>query len=118
MYFAAALLSYLPVLAAAAPAYFEARTPSPILTLIAARSASPIHFQPVNANGRAFWLGKPSASYCPQPPVTQCPAGTSTTLIVNDGAASLGMPSVCLSTNLHRALPESFYLPFYYVRFS
>ena len=98
MHFAAALLSSLPVLAAAAPASFEARTPSPVLTLIAARSASPIHYQPVNANGRAFWIGKHTASYCPQPPVTQCPAGDSTALIAEDGAASLGKPSVGLIT--------------------
>ena len=110
MHFAAALLSYLPILAAAAPASFEVRTSSPILTLIAARSASPIHFQPFNANGRAFWLGKHTASYCPQPPVTHCPAGTSTNLIVGDGAASLGKPSVCLHDFTQRPLLVHFIL--------
>ena len=101
MHFTVALLSSLPILAAAAPTSFEARTPSPIFTLIAARSASPVHLQTVNANGRAFWIGKSTASYCPQPPVTHCPAGTSTTLIAGHGAASLGKLSVCHCSTLN-----------------
>ncbi|CAK4031718.1 Hypothetical predicted protein [Lecanosticta acicola] len=34
-------------------------------TLIAARSASPIHLQAINATGGGLWIGKPQATYCP-----------------------------------------------------
>ncbi|KAL9595215.1 MAG: hypothetical protein Q9219_006581 [cf. Caloplaca sp. 3 TL-2023] len=57
--------------------------------VIAARSASPIHLQPVNANGRAFWIGKDTATYCPLTNSTQCPTGTDTAFIVSGGGASL-----------------------------
>jgi hypothetical protein len=33
--------------------------------IIAARSASPIHLSPVNANGGGLWIGKPQSDYCP-----------------------------------------------------
>lgn len=45
--------------------------------LIAARSASPIHLQPISANGDALWIGKPTSKYCPNVVRKQggCPKG-------------------------------------------
>ncbi|KAF2724331.1 hypothetical protein K431DRAFT_291832 [Polychaeton citri CBS 116435] len=34
-------------------------------SLLAARSASPIHFQPIAATGQHFYIGKKSTAYCP-----------------------------------------------------
>lgn len=56
---------------------------------IAARSASPIHLQSINANGQAFWIGKPTASYCPLTNQTLCPPGNETVFAVGGGGASL-----------------------------
>lgn len=68
MQFLLALLPLLPTLALAAPvastASAPAATPTPF-TLMSVRSASPIHYGTVNANGEAFWIGKPSANSCP-----------------------------------------------------
>ena len=65
--------------------------PSPTpFTIIAAHSASPIHLQAVNAVNQSFFIGVEPSSYCPDPPIEDCPAGTSTTVAVNDGAAFLG----------------------------
>jgi hypothetical protein len=60
-------------------------------TVIAAHSGSPIHLQPIEASGEAFWIGKGPTTYCPSPPVPagQCPAGTSTVFTVNSGTSSL-----------------------------
>ncbi|KAL2037837.1 hypothetical protein N7G274_009311 [Stereocaulon virgatum] len=59
-------------------------------TLIAARSTSPIHLQPINANNATFWIGKPTHSYCiPEVPPADCPPGTETALTVGDGRASM-----------------------------
>ncbi|CAF9902930.1 MAG: hypothetical protein GOMPHAMPRED_000036 [Gomphillus americanus] len=64
MRFSPALL--LPALAAAAPvANVEASTGSGPFTLMSVRSASPVHLQQVNATGQAFFIGKPTATYCP-----------------------------------------------------
>ncbi|KAL8708508.1 MAG: hypothetical protein Q9225_007590, partial [Loekoesia sp. 1 TL-2023] len=57
--------------------------------VIAARSASPVHLQPVNANGLAFWIGKDTATYCPLSNQAQCPPGTETVFAVGGGGASL-----------------------------
>lgn len=43
-------------------------TPTPQLqpfTIIAFRSASPIHYGIINASGRALWIGKETGTYCP-----------------------------------------------------
>ncbi|KAI4111268.1 MAG: hypothetical protein LQ339_000729 [Xanthoria mediterranea] len=53
---------------------------------IAARSASPIHLQTINANGQAFWIGKETATYCP---IETCPAGNQTVFSAANGGASL-----------------------------
>ncbi|MCJ1390989.1 hypothetical protein MMC18_003850 [Xylographa bjoerkii] len=66
--------------------------PSPTpFTIIAAHSASPIHLQPVNAVNQSFFIGVAPSSYCPKPSVEHCPAGTTTTVAVNGGAAFLAV---------------------------
>ncbi|KAL8976835.1 MAG: hypothetical protein Q9205_007240, partial [Flavoplaca limonia] len=56
---------------------------------IAARSASPIHLQTINANGQSFWIGKETATYCPLDPQSQCPPGNQTVFSAGNGGASL-----------------------------
>lgn len=46
--------------------------------VLALRSASPIHLQAVNASGERFWIGTPTASYCPSEQVNPCPPGNET----------------------------------------
>lgn len=57
----------LPLLAAAAPPF----------SVMAIRSASPIHYMQMNAAGQRFWLGGETASYCPDQ-VPDCPPGNQT----------------------------------------
>lgn len=57
-------------------------------SVIAARSASPVHMQSVVANGQGFWIGKETATYCP-PEVDPCPSGDVTVLDYFDGSLSL-----------------------------
>ena len=64
------LTSLLPLLrlAVADDPYPPAPQPTPALTpftLMALRSASPIHFGTIAASGLQFWIGKPTATYCP-----------------------------------------------------
>ncbi|EPS36364.1 hypothetical protein H072_10106 [Dactylellina haptotyla CBS 200.50] len=66
----------------AAPTYSS--EPKPLaLTMMAIRSASPIHFGRVDASGQKFYIGldRPS-SYCPSPPVPvgSCPSGNYTSI--------------------------------------
>ncbi|KAK6355158.1 hypothetical protein TWF696_004278 [Orbilia brochopaga] len=63
-----------------------APTPAPeaqAYTLMAIRSASPIHYGSLQASGQKFYIGldKPS-SYCPSPPVDPkaCPSGKATSI--------------------------------------
>jgi hypothetical protein len=42
------------------------------------RSGSPVHLLPMQARGQNFYLGGSPATYCPQPPVTECPSGLDT----------------------------------------
>lgn len=59
--------------------------------IIAIRSASPIHFASVNANGEGFWIGKDTSSFCPLANTTLCPPGTDTAFITVPGSDFLGM---------------------------
>lgn len=111
MLFSAALVAALPLLVAAAPtkdhgdacprsppssttstttSVTAAATPTPF-TAISARSASPVHLRQIEAYNRNITIGLGPSSYCPDV-VTDCPAGTTTTFIVNDGRAALGEP--------------------------
>lgn len=64
-------------------------TPPVVFGVIAARSASPIHFQAVNASGQAFWIGKNSATYCPDIPQFECPPDPGTVFAAGGEGASL-----------------------------
>ncbi|KAJ5989600.1 hypothetical protein N7481_004810 [Penicillium waksmanii] len=67
----------LPLLAAAAPAPItEPRADAdanPNFSVMAVRSASPIHYTQLNAAGQKFWLGGNTASYCPHMDGLECP---------------------------------------------
>ncbi|OCK85150.1 hypothetical protein K432DRAFT_278362, partial [Lepidopterella palustris CBS 459.81] len=59
-------------------------------TAIAARSASPIHFQSLTAAGEKFWLAGPAtSSYCPSDIVPNCPAGDETVFVGGDDSLFL-----------------------------
>ncbi|PGG98431.1 hypothetical protein AJ79_08871 [Helicocarpus griseus UAMH5409] len=81
------LASLLPLLAAAAPAPAEV----PRFTVMAARSASPIHYSPMQATGRHFMLGGEPSTYCPQPPVEECPPGKITVVAGAGPTSSLNV---------------------------
>jgi len=54
--------------------------PTSALTVVAARSSSPIHFAPMNAAGLRFYLGAQTLSFCPSEVVDEgaCPTGNET----------------------------------------
>lgn len=74
----------LPLLAAAAPITEPAANPA--FSVMAIRSASSIHYQPLNAAGQKFYLGGKTASYCPAQ-VSHCPPGNQT--VFAPGGSSL-----------------------------
>jgi hypothetical protein len=53
-------------------------SPTALYGVMSARSGSPVHLLPMQARGSNFYLGGSPATYCPQPPVTSCPAGLDT----------------------------------------
>ncbi|KAH6643863.1 hypothetical protein C7974DRAFT_8175 [Boeremia exigua] len=60
--------------------------------VISARSASPIHLQPLTARGGKFYLGGgPPSSYCPEVVGDACPPGNSTVFAGGDKTLSLGV---------------------------
>lgn len=69
----------LPLLAAAIPAPApSAPASNPPFSVMAARSASPIHYLQLNAAGQKFYLGGKTSSYCPGTVVDHCPPGNET----------------------------------------
>ncbi|KAL2868756.1 putative IgE binding protein [Aspergillus lucknowensis] len=115
----------LPLLAAAVPSTRPAPEHPAAFTVMAARSASPIHFLPMNAAGQSFWLGGSPATYCPLP--SDCPPGDKTVLAGSGAALSVVVPGgqqIYVSpegalkfTQAHSAYipPGSSYGPFAYV---
>ncbi|KAJ5290683.1 uncharacterized protein N7443_010936 [Penicillium atrosanguineum] len=75
----------LPLLAAAAPA-MQTREANPPFSVMAIRSASPIHYSQMNAAGQKFYLGGKTSSYCPDLEGITCPAGNQT-VIAGGGSA-------------------------------
>ncbi len=69
----------------------SAPAPKPFVVL-ASHSGSPIHLGKIEASGQKFWIGKGPSTYCPSPPVTNCPPGTDTAFFVNSGQATLVIP--------------------------
>lgn len=61
-------------------------------TLIATRSASPIHFGSVHANETEIWIGKDSSGYCPGVEGLSCPdPSNDTSFYLSQGILSLGV---------------------------
>ncbi|KAK3078548.1 hypothetical protein LTS18_007237 [Coniosporium uncinatum] len=60
---------------------------------MAVRSASPIHFNTVSANGGTFWLQKPTSTYCPEGiDGLTCPVGNNQTLFAGgEGTLALSV---------------------------
>lgn len=88
---AALLLASISSLASGSPVKSRQATNPAFFTITAAHSGSPIHQQSVHASGRAFWIGKPTETYCP-PQVdaeAACPPGTETVLALGENSASL-----------------------------
>ncbi|KAI9369309.1 hypothetical protein BJX61DRAFT_545698 [Aspergillus egyptiacus] len=113
----------LPLLAAAAPT----SNPQPAaFTVMASRSASPIHFLPMNAAGQSFYLGGEPLTWCPLPS-EDCPSSGQTVFAGNGAALSVVVPGgqqIYVSpegalkfTQAHSAYipPGSSYGPFEYV---
>lgn len=88
----------LPLLAAAAPAPQApavhapvTRAEAPAFGVMAARSASPIHYLQMNADGGNFWLGGKTSSYCPNAQVSACPPGNQTVFAAGGNALVRGI---------------------------
>jgi hypothetical protein len=81
----------LPLLAAAAPA-MQPREANPPFSVMAIRSASPIHYSQMNAAGQKFYLGGTTSSYCPDLEGITCPPGNQTVI------AGGGSAMVCYTT--------------------
>ena len=66
----------LATIASAAPV--EQRQASPAFGLISTRSGDiNVHLRTIVANGQRFWLGKETATYCPEVEGLDCATGTS-----------------------------------------
>ena len=67
-------------------------TASEFFGVIAARSASPIHLQPLSAAGQHIWIGKKTAAYCPKASVgaKNCPPGKETNFAGGQGSLAMG----------------------------
>lgn len=62
--------------------------------LMSIRSASPIHYETINASDTRFWIGKSTTTYCPLDP-SECPPGNETWLTGSSGNDSyLSMSTV------------------------
>lgn len=62
------------------------------LRVMALRSASPIHFAPLEAREQRLFLGGKTESYCPEQveQASGCPAGNTTTVVEDNGFLSMG----------------------------
>lgn len=56
-------------------------TPTVAYSVIAARSASPIHLQGISAAGFRLWVGGSTAAYCPTSTGDNCPPGNVTAFL-------------------------------------
>ncbi|RHZ53961.1 uncharacterized protein CDV56_102723 [Aspergillus thermomutatus] len=107
------LLSLAPLLGAATA---TAQTQQHPFTLNIRWSNSPLK-GPLNANGGAFWTGKPTAAYCPDS-VPKCPAVNATSFVAQEGKLYLntavpGGQQVYISPQgeLTYTVPHSAYIP-------
>ena len=94
MYFSAALLAALP-LVLAAPLVARQST-SNKFTMIAARSASPVHLRPIDFFEEGWYIGEPTQTFCPSPTV-DCSGfnnNTSVMLVAEAGKPTTAAPDV------------------------
>ncbi|KAF2687811.1 hypothetical protein K458DRAFT_294210 [Lentithecium fluviatile CBS 122367] len=88
--------------------------------VMATRSASPIHFLPLNANGGKFYLGGTPSSFCPPQVGDVCKAypGNSTVLAGGDGTLGLAVivpggqrAYIAPDGSMSYTVPHSAYIP-------
>ena len=62
----------------------------PTFVLVAHAPGTPLDGKPVNANGLAFWVGKPTLSYCPEEvlPPGACPPGNQTVVAIGEDVSA------------------------------
>lgn len=74
---------------------------------IAGAISSILNLRGIHANGRHFWIGKETSTYCPLQDVP-CPPGNETVLDVSGGGASLVRSSYswCFSLVVHDMSPS------------
>lgn len=89
------ILSLLPMALALphGPANNKAKRDVNTFSVMALRSASPIHFLPMTASGGAFWIGGQTASYCPDA-VPNCPPGNITAFVGDTQYSLVCSPSM------------------------
>jgi hypothetical protein len=66
---------------------------SPYFGLLAARSASPIHLQSINAAAQRLWIGRETSTYCPDV-VEKCPPGDRTNFALSEDGGSMSMGAI------------------------
>ncbi|PIA96179.1 hypothetical protein CB0940_10346 [Cercospora beticola] len=79
--------------AIALPQFPVSKLPNQFFSLMALRSATPIHFGGINANRGHLWIGKQPSTYCPGVQGLNC-AGvntTRTTFALSNGVLSLAV---------------------------
>lgn len=69
--------------------------------VVALRSGSPIHLQSVNAAGQRFWIGVPTATFCPSE-VNPCPPGTETVWANPNALVCYSYPKVSCCANVYK----------------
>ena len=89
-----AILAVLP-LALASPLESRQSAPKPF-TMIAARSASPVHLRAINFFQEGFYIGEPTETFCPSPTVDCSKVNNSTSVlnVASAGKASTAGPYV------------------------
>ncbi|KAK6334592.1 hypothetical protein TWF718_010049 [Orbilia javanica] len=91
-----AILSLLAAASAAPASELETRAlpKDTAFGFLALRSASPIHFQSLNANGGKIWIGKKTSSYCPLPDKKACPKGKDTSFWIDNNSGTAAMNAI------------------------
>lgn len=94
------LLGFIGALALAAPLSPDQYNILWRFTPIATDTVNALTLRGINANGRHFWIGKGTSTYCPLQGI-RCPPGNDTVLDVNSGGASLvSSPQVLMISSL------------------
>ncbi|MCJ1443801.1 MAG: hypothetical protein MMC23_004301 [Stictis urceolatum] len=79
---ATTLLALLPLALTAPTSHRRTVEPSRAFGLIASRSGTPIHLQPITASNSGLFIGLPTSAYCPSPPVPDCAGYSNDTLLI------------------------------------